>query len=577
MTEEEAREYNRLVNEYNRLVSENNQMIEEINYAQESMVVLANNMATVSANVVPNVKYVSEQVNVADTDVSTLMRALEDLTKQYFIFKELSTASKNLTQYNDEYFTKFQFFNELRRITLGYVIGLDSYIISNESLRKKVEKCYLANTDYWLAYAIMSVMLWASNEKSAADRALHKALKMDSKKSAVFYMLVNLRFGRIDPASKWYLYYLDRTDVNDLGDEWQKLLQAYLSGALGADPKLEKAAEEYYQKIFEQTQALNAGYELRVQARSEEFISNFLHVTESDFPALALSCSDYPQMKGILSDFEKFSVVAKYYDDVNNMEEDRASNTNERIENVLYDLINSYDEKEYEVVKKIKYNEAVIAAKGDITAAQKRYNELYGDDGTKLNAGEMLLKWAFSEDYVETDVTVKKFAISQLSDNIAQGFRNFSEKIKKSVLDSFHVNIDGCEMICTQNNYEECSAKVNSFFLKNKFSYALKDKQFVIFLLICAASLIFLGAAALFVHTGAFPVLLTLGIVVGILGGFLVWRRYVDIGKELAEKCRKALIKLRDVFEELRIWKSIIDEEATRDEDLYNSVLKFKQ
>ena len=257
MTEEEAREYNRLVNEYNRLVAENNRMIEEINYAQESMVVLANNMATVSANVVPNVKYVSEQVNVADTDVSTLMRALEDLTRQYFIFKELSTASKNLTQYNDEYFTKFQFFNELRRITLGYVIGLDSYIISNESLRKKVEKCYLANTDYWLAYAIMSVMLWASNEKSAAYRALHKALKMDSKKSSVFYMLVNLRFGRIDPAAKWYLYYLDRTDVNDLGDEWQKLLQAYLSGALGADPKLEKAAEEYYQKIFEQTQALN--------------------------------------------------------------------------------------------------------------------------------------------------------------------------------------------------------------------------------------------------------------------------------------------------------------------------------
>ena len=187
------------------------------------------------------------------------------------------------------------------------------------------------------------------------------------------------------------------------------------------------------------------------------------------------------------------------------------------------------------------------------------------------------MKWAFSEDYVETDVTVKKFAISQLCDNIAQGFRNYSEKIKKSVLDSFHVNIDGCEMICTQNNYEECSAKVNSFFLKNKFSYALKDKQFVIFLLICAASLILLGVAALLVHTGAFPVLLTLGIVVGILGGFLVWRRYVDIGKELAEKCRKALIKLRDVFEELRIWKSIIDEEATRDEDLYNSVLKFKQ
>ena len=58
------------------------------------------------------------------------------------------------------------------------------------------------------------------------------------------------------------------------------------------------------------------------------------------------------------------------------MEEDRAVNTNERIENVLYDLINSYDEKEFEIVRKIKYNEAIIAAKGDVAAAQRRYHEL---------------------------------------------------------------------------------------------------------------------------------------------------------------------------------------------------------
>ena len=233
MTDEEYREYQRLVDEYNRLVRLNNELIEQIDYAERSMSVLAGNMAAVSANVVPNVKYISDKVDVADADIDTLIHALESLTEQYFTFKELSTASKNLTQLNDEYFTKFQFFNKLRRITLGYVIGLDSYIISNETLRKEVEKCYLSNTDYWLAYAIMSVMLWASDEKEAAYRAMQKALKMDSKKSSVFYMLVNLRFERRSAAAKWYVYYLDRTDVNDLGDEWQKLLQAYLAGRHG--------------------------------------------------------------------------------------------------------------------------------------------------------------------------------------------------------------------------------------------------------------------------------------------------------------------------------------------------------
>ncbi len=576
MTDEEYREYQRLVDEYNRLVRLNNELIEQIDYAERSMSVLAGNMAAVSANVVPNVKYISDKVDVADADIDTLIHALESLTEQYFTFKELSTASKNLTQLNDEYFTKFQFFNKLRRITLGYVIGLDSYIISNETLRKEVEKCYLSNTDYWLAYAIMSVMLWASDEKEAAYRAMQKALKMDSKKSSVFYMLVNLRFERRSAAAKWYVYYLDRTDVNDLGDEWQKLLQAYLSGAMGNDPKLESAAEEYYRKIFEQTRALNAGYERRVQDRAEEFLTNFLHSTETDFPALDLCCPDYKGLKKTLSDFEKFSVAAKYYDDIYQMEPDKAENINERIENVLYDLINSYDEKEAAVVKSIKYNELVVAAKGDAAQAQKRYTELYGDDGKKLNAGEMLLKWAFSEDYVETDVTVKKFALSQLCDDITQGFQNYAEKIRRAWKEDVAVTVDGCSLVCTRSNFDDCSSKLHDFFLKNKFAYALKDKLFIIFLLICAGSLLLLGGAALLVHTAAFSVLLSLGIVVGILGGFLVWRRYVDISKELAEKYRRAMVKLRDVFEELEIWRDSISAEAEKDADLYSSVAKFK-
>lgn len=577
MTDEEYQEYQRLVNEYNRLVSINNELIEQINYAEESMVILASNMVNVSASVVPNVKYVSDKVSVADTDITTLMHALDTLSNQYFVFKELSTASKNLTQYNDEYYTKFKFFNELRRITLGYVIGLDSYIISNESLRKKVEKTYLSNTDYWLAYAIMSVMLWANNEKTAAERAMQKALRMDPKKSAVFYMLINLRFSRNDAASKWYVYYLERTDVNDLGDEWQVLLEAYLSGALGNDPKLEATTAEYYHKMFEQTLAINAGFDRCVQTRAIEFISNYLHTTELDFPALDLCCPDYDLLKKTLSDFEKFGVVAKYYDDVFNKEEDKTQNTNERIENVLYDLINSYDEKEAVVVRNIKYNEAIIAAKGNVSAAQKKYNELYGNVDQKYNSGDMLLKWAFSEDYVETNISVKKFSISQLCNDMVEGFKTYSETLKRSIKDSININIDGCSLVCDKNNYDNCANKLKDFFLKNKLSFALKDKLFTIFILICFASLVLLGASALFLHTVAFPVLLTLGIVVGVLGGFLVWRRYVDLSNELTEKYRKSLVKLKDIYEEIEVWRNSISNAMESEEDLYNSVLRFKQ
>ena len=147
-----------------------------------------------------DMKYLVNIVGQADISTKEVYQALNELTVQYFTFKRISSASKNVTQYTDEYNTKFFYYNELRRISLGYVIGLDMNLINGETMRKKVEKAYLQNTDYWLAYAISAVMLWASNEREAANRALSKSLSLSYFNSCLFYLLINLRFGRIDAA-----------------------------------------------------------------------------------------------------------------------------------------------------------------------------------------------------------------------------------------------------------------------------------------------------------------------------------------------------------------------------------------
>ena len=575
MTEEEANEYNRLVDEYNSLVDENNMLVQEINMAISDMGVVAGNISRVGAAVTEDVSYVSGQVSNAEISVDQLYTALKELTEQYFIFKNLSTASKNLTQYNDEYYTKFKFYNELRRITLGYVIGLDSYIISNESLRKSVEKSYLANTDYWLSYAIMSVMLWANDEKEAAQRALNKALTMDMNKSSVFYMLINLRLGRSEVARQWYINYLDKTDVNNLGDEWQHILHSYLIGAMGTNDEFENMVSDYFQRMFVQTESTNVGFSKKVQDRAELFMQNYLHSTEQEFPALKSYCAEYAEMKNLLSQIEKNSVIAKYYDDVFQKEEDKADDVFESIENILYDLINTYDEKEAVVIRNIKYNEAIIAAKGDIAAANKKYNEMYGETSQKKTFGDLFIKWAFAEDYVETDVTVKRFSISLLKDNIAKGLERYSQKCKSQIKENFNVNIDGCELICDENSEDRCADTIRNFYNKNRMKVTIKDKQICVYIFMCIGALLLLAIAALLVKTSAFSVLLVLGIVVGVVGGFLLWRRYVDIGKILQEKCRLSLLKLRDVVKEIGIWRKLVLEESERYKDLESAIGRF--
>ena len=135
MTDEELQEYNRLVDRYNSLVNQNAQLEAEIQSGISNCYTVAGNIQTVGKGVTQNVSIVSDEVSDADEIVEKLYRCLVDLTERYFLFKNLSEASKMLTKYNDEYNTKFKFYNELRRITLGYVIGLDAHIISCETLR----------------------------------------------------------------------------------------------------------------------------------------------------------------------------------------------------------------------------------------------------------------------------------------------------------------------------------------------------------------------------------------------------------------------------------------------------------
>lgn len=183
--EREQAEIERLINEINRVVDENNRLTVEINQALSDISVLQNNVVSLHNSLEPRMRGVSGEVEFNSEQTQAVSQAIQELSTQYFTFKALSTASKNVTQYTDEYYTRFSYYNKLRRITLGYVIGLDSNFVSDKNMRQVVEKAYLQNSEYWLAYATMAVMLWASDEQEAAKRALDKAMFINPQRASI--------------------------------------------------------------------------------------------------------------------------------------------------------------------------------------------------------------------------------------------------------------------------------------------------------------------------------------------------------------------------------------------------------
>ena len=565
------RQINHVIDQINYTNRENAELEAELEVAIENVRILIGNCSTMDKEVYEEMGWLSGVVGEADISTKEVFQALNELTVQYFSFKSISTASKNVTQYNDEYFTKFSYYNELRRISLGYVIGLDSNIINSETMRKKVEKAYLQNSEYWLAYAIASVMLWSNNEKEAAQRAMSKSLSINYFNSCLFYLLINLRFNRIDAAKKWYVNYLDRADMNNLGDEWQYLLQAYLFGAFGADEEFQEIIAKCFQSMLAQVEVTTVDFAKKFTQKALEFAEFYVHKTNYEFTTLGRTCDEYPQMKDLLSTAEKNIEIAKYYDDLAEAEITETDDLPQRIENVLYSLVNDYDEEELKVVQKIKYNEAIISAKGDVAAAQANYNAMFADRQKKKNLGDLLLSWAFADDTAQTDVSVKRFSISFMKEAIAKGFEQFVEKYRAREKEKYSFNIDECIIECSENDYAEAEKTLDKYYDKNKFKDTVKDKQVLIYSGLCAVALLLL--LILFAYFS--PVILTFGILIGLAGSFLLWRRIVDMGKILKEKKRKGKLLLKQAFEELKQWRAAYKEADEKHADMLKAIDRF--
>ena len=113
--------------------------------------------------------------------------------------------------------------------------------------------------------------------------------------------------------------------------------------------------------------------------------------------------------------------------------------------------------------------------------------------------------------------------------------------------------------------------KLDAYYNKNRMKHLFSDKQVKIYSVICLAAILILIIMAFSFSTVA----LTIGVLAGVLGGFLLWRRLVDVGKMLDEQKRLALVKLRQAIEELGQWRKLFHAADTHLTDVQDALDRF--
>ena len=117
----------------------------------------------------------------------------------------------------------------------------------------------------------------------------------------------------------------------------------------------------------------------------------------------------------------------------------------------------------------------------------------------------------------------------------------------------------------------EAEKKLDAHYDKNKLRDTFKDKFVLIYSVMCAASVVLLLVLLAYFS----PVILTIAILVGLAGSFLLWRRIVDMGKILKEKKRKGKLLLKQALDELTQWRKAYKEADAQSADMLNAIASF--
>ena len=115
----EYQEAQQLVNEINRVIAainyerqRNADLVNEINFLLQALPIVTAQTAEMGQYVHADLGELAEVVKSEELDAGSLLALLADLSARYFSYKNLSTATKNITQSTDEYYTKFAYYHE---------------------------------------------------------------------------------------------------------------------------------------------------------------------------------------------------------------------------------------------------------------------------------------------------------------------------------------------------------------------------------------------------------------------------------------------------------------------------------
>jgi len=333
----------------------------------------------------------------------------------------------------------------------GILQGVDTGVVSDDTLRFTTEEVMIKEPGYWLAPALIALASWIRNDKNNNEKALNESLKRDDYKTTLFFMLVMRRLARNEASLKWLERYFMHQNPHNLDREFIIILEAVTTGIF--PPASRQLMMTNVKNWLDQlTQGDN--YINEQKAQWVKFFEAKGPLPDGKYPLLEKFATNWNNLETSIKESKTHGVLQTHFKNVFASSADFSKAIKVQLDEILSLLVTNFDDEELPLQQQIRLNELIIQMDGDKNAAQALMDAEKHIFDEKVDFLQMLTNAAFNPELSGATKVTQALAVSISQPWIVEAHDTFTANSRNKVPANVELSIDGFKT-ATQNGSDE--------------------------------------------------------------------------------------------------------------------------
>lgn len=484
-----------------------------------------------------------------ETELGKLADAFADFVQADLKHKSLQLAETKQGNLKQDLQIKFGYYAEVRRMALGILQGVDTGVVSEETLKFTTEEVMIKAPGYWLAPALVAVAAWIRNDRITNEKALNEALKRDDYKTTLFFMLVMRRLARNEASLKWLERYFMHQNPHHLDREFIVILEAVTTGVFPP-----AARQLMMINIKNWLDQLTKGDSYINEQKSQwvKFFEAIGPSPDEDYPLLVKFATNWSNLRASLKEAKAHKVLISHFKSIISSSADFSKGIKIQLDEILSLLVTNFDDEELPLQEQVRFNQMIIQMDGDKAAAQALIDTEKHIFDEKVDFLQLLTNASFNPELSGATKVTQALAVSISQPWIVEAHDTFTAQTRNRVPQTVELDIDAFKATSKDGSDEkELVAKQEAFY-QNLLATELAKLPFPLAGVVIGALIGLFGIWAL---SGIHVIVGLVGIGIG---GVLIWnlintnaKSKKAIAEKIEERERAAKEVLRGCIAEI--------------------------